>query len=243
MHLSIFVRRMSARYARSLVDIVLPPLCPGCDDELQGVRWICSDCRRRFREMSSRPLCLACRLGERKAKGREAGLACSVREHAAWWGGAAFWMEPPLDRVVHRMKYGGCPALARPLGRLIARQIPAPEAAGIAAVPLFRSRRRERGYNQAELLSRELAGIWGVPHVAGLLGRKRSTHAQARLGEEHRRKNVSGAFSVLEPSWVVGRTWMVVDDVVTTGSTLFECVEALRREGAAGVVPVVLALA
>jgi len=236
-------RRVSQRFARSLIDIALPPLCPGCDGELEGPRWVCGACRRRFRAVPDRPLCLVCRLEERKTKGREAGLYCSVHEHTAWRGRAAFWMEPPLDRVLHRMKYAGCPGLARPLARLAARRIPRPEATLVTAVPLFRSRRRERGYNQAELLGRELSSIWGVPYIPDLLSRKRSTHAQAKLGEDVRHRNVSGAFALLEPNWVPGRSWVVMDDVITTGSTLFECLEVLRRQGAGGGLPMAVALA
>jgi predicted amidophosphoribosyltransferase len=113
----------------------------------------------------------------------------------------------------------------------------------MTGVPLFPARERERGYNQAEVLARELAGIWGVPHVTSLLGRQRRTETQARLDEAHRARNVAGAFVALEPTWVPGRTWMVVDDVVTTGRTLFECLEVLRRQGAGSGVPLAVALA
>ena len=152
-------------------------------------------------------------------------------------------MEPPLDHVLHRMKYNGCPGLARPLARLAAQRILPPDACGITGVPLFRSRRRDRGYNQADLLASELAAVWGVPYVDALLQRHRPTAAQARLDETERAKNVAGAFVALEPTWVPGRTWVVLDDVVTTGQTLFECLEVLRRQGAGGGVPVAVALA
>jgi ComF family protein len=152
-------------------------------------------------------------------------------------------MEPPLDHVLHRMKYSGCPGLARPLARLTAQRIAAPDACGITGVPLFRSRRRERGYNQADLLARELGTWWGVPFVEGLLERQRRTQAQARLDETERAKNVSGAFALREPTWVPGRYWVVMDDILTTGRTLFECLEVLRRQGAGGGVPLAVALA
>jgi len=176
-------------------------------------------------------------------KGREAGLYCNVLEHAPWRGRAAFWMESPLDNVLHRLKYSGCPLLARPLACLTAQRIAAPNACGITGVPLFTSRQRERGYNQADLLARELAGLWGLPYVHGLLQRQRPTKAQAKLEETDRATNVSGAFQALEPTWVPGRSWVVMDDILTTGQTLFECLEVLRRQGAGGGFPLAVALA
>jgi ComF family protein len=228
---------------RQLTDVLLPPLCPGCDTEIEGHRWLCAACRRRLRSVPDRSLCVLCRLSERAHRGREAGLDCSVGAHAVWRGRAAYWMEPPLDAVIHRMKYGGAPGLARPLASLAARRIPAPAADGITAVPLFSSRRRERGYNQAELLARELAVEWGIPYIADLLSRVRGTRAQAKLEDEDRRRNLAGAFAARESTWMVGRCFVLVDDVVTSGSTLAACLEVFRSAKARSVVPVALALA
>jgi len=152
-------------------------------------------------------------------------------------------MEPPLDHVIHRLKYSGCPDLARPLARLTARRITAPDVGAILGVPLFQTRQRERGYNQADLLARELSSIWGVPHIERLLLRQRPTQAQAQLDEEARARNVVNAFTPLEPTWVPRRSWLVIDDVLTTGQTLFECLEVLRRTGATRAIPLAVALA
>ena len=237
-----FLGRIGRRSTRWLVNTVLPPLCPGCDTEMPSVRWICAGCRRRLRRVPERWLCLFCRLDERKRKGREAGLDCRVPEHAAWRGRTAFWMEPPLDQVIHRMKYAGCSGLTRPLAHLIARDISA-RGDGVTAVPLHRTRLRERGYNQADLLAKELARRWGIPHLPDLLCRRRSTRVQARLQEDERSANLRGAFQVGNPNWVSDRSWILVDDVVTTGSTLAECLQGLRSSGARAVLPVAVALA
>lgn len=141
------------------------------------------------------------------------------------------------------MKYAGCSGLTRPLARLVAKAIPVPRGDGVTAVPLHRTRRRERGYNQADLLAKELAGTWGIPHLPDLLCRQRSTRTQARLDEDDRRANLSGAFHIGHPSWVSHRSWILVDDVVTTGNTLNECLEGLRGSGARAAVPVAVALA
>ena len=113
----------------------------------------------------------------------------------------------------------------------------------MTSVPLHRARRRERGYNQADLLARQLAGEWGIPHLPDLLCRQRSTRVQARLEEDDRRANLAGAFRVEHPTWVSGRSWILLDDVITTASTLAECMDTLRRSGARAVRPIAVALA
>jgi ComF family protein len=153
-------------------------------------------------------------------------------------------MEPPLDAVVHAFKYGGRDDLARPLGRLLAASVPdLPAGALAAAVPLHPRRLRERGYNQALLLARAAGVRWGVPAVTGLLVRTTATRPQARLPDTRRRDNVGGAFAVPEPAPVRNRSFILVDDVVTTGSTLVESARTLYVAGAARVIPVALAMA
>jgi ComF family protein len=152
-------------------------------------------------------------------------------------------MEDPLDAVVHGFKYGGRPDLARPLGRILAAGAKPDPGLLVLPVPLHRRRLRERGYNQAALLARAAAASWGAPAVDTVLVRTVATPPQARLPETRRHANVSGAFAVPEPGVVRGRAFVLVDDVVTTGSTLVEASRSLYAGGASRVMPVALALA
>jgi len=151
-------------------------------------------------------------------------------------------MEPPLDSLIHALKYGNRPGLASPLGRLLATQVPL-TGDGVVAIPLHRTRRRERGYNQAALLAEASGRLWGVPVIEGLLVRSRSTAAQARLRGSDRSRNVGSAFRAAVPSWAKGRSFVLLDDVGTSGSTLRAAAAPLLEAGAERVIPVTLALA
>lgn len=149
----------------------------------------------------------------------------------------------PLREAIHAFKYTGTPQLSPALARLM---VDAVRAAGVTPdavvpVPLHAKRQRERGYNQSELLARQIAASLRLPHQPRLLARVRHTEQQATLkGPDARRANVSHAFQVLEapPGHV-----LLVDDVLTTGATMMECASALMRAGARDVTALTLARA
>ena len=227
---------------RFLLDGLLPRLCPGCGAERVEERWICLACRRRFRPGPLAGFCPVCR---RESRGEDprAGLRCLDPEHA--WGVvvAAFRMADPVDRILHAFKYEGRRDLARPLGRLLARGLLPDPTTLVVPLPLHRVRRRERGYNHAEDLARVAARVWRCPLAPELLERGRATRVQARLTGEDRLRNLAGAFRVPDPGEVAGERILLVDDVATTGATLVEAAEALRRAGARAVGGTVVALA
>jgi ComF family protein len=139
---------------------------------------------------------------------------------------------------VHALKY----QYVRSLAPLMAAHL-APLAADLQVdvafpVPLHRSRQRERGFNQADLLLRAA----GLPFARGTLRRSRPTHRQVGMHLGERRSNVSGAFAYAGPR-LDGLAVAIVDDVVTTGATVSECALVLREQGAARVVAVAFARA
>lgn len=120
----------------------------------------------------------------------------------------------------------------------MAREFPRrPELAGfdgLVPVPLHPSRERERGYNQAEILAREVAAATGLP-ILSLLERRRGNGPSWRLGREERRRQLAGAFSV-RPGFEAGargRRLLLIDDVCASATTLEECALSLRSQGAA----------
>jgi ComF family protein len=135
--------------------------------------------------------------------------------------------------VVHALKFQGRPGLAARLGAVIAGAVPPtyrPDL--IVEVPLHAARRRERGYNQAARLAQALACELACPWLEGALERMRPTRPQTRLGPAARRTNLAGAMRVRVPEALAERSILIVDDVITTGSTLEACCDALARIGA-----------
>lgn len=148
---------------------------------------------------------------------------------------------PPLDGMVVALKSGGRLALARVFGELLARRLRSIDGgdALIVAVPLAFERHAERGFNQALEIARCMARMLRLPIDADALLRMRHAAPQHTLALEERRRNVRGAFSVRAD--VRGRHLLVVDDVMTTGSTLDEVAAVLKRAGAARVANLVVA--
>jgi ComF family protein len=151
-----------------------------------------------------------------------------------------------LRTLLHLLKYDGMEPLAKRLGGLLADQvltIPDLPAELLAVpVPLYRKKRRSRGFNQSELLARGVLSALRQRRpdlqlrlAPALLVRQRETESQAGLTPHERRANVRGAFFVPRPELIRGRHVLLIDDIYTTGATARACSQALRRAGAASV--------
>lgn len=204
---------------------MLPQRCPGCGAAADPARFLCEPCTRRLPALDL-PLCARCLRDEQPpdACARHPG----DRVHAAWV------YDERVALLVHALKFGARPGLARAHAGALVRVLPekARRAQLVTSVPLHAARRRERGYDQAACLAEALADAIGVPFVPDVLQRVRPTRAQSGLGPAERRHNVRGAFQVTRPAWLAQRKVILVDDVLTTGATLTEALMTLRAAGA-----------
>jgi ComF family protein len=152
-----------------------------------------------------------------------------------------------LREVILRLKHAPGEGLAEVLGDLWAEHaeahLRALAAEVVVAVPLHWWRRLTRGYNQSEALARALAFRLNLPHQSPWLRRIRATPQQTQQNPAGRKTNVQGAFRCRRPNRLAGKTVLLVDDVLTTGSTADEAARALNAAGAARVVVAVLARA
>ncbi len=139
-------------------------------------------------------------------------------------------------------KYQRKRALARPLAALLDPLLPAwGDVDGVAPVPLHAERLREREFNQALALAQAVCRTRRWPLWWDLLERTRATPAQVGLDAVERRRNVAKAFAVRRPERVDGKRVLLLDDVLTTGSTVNECARTLKRAGAASVAVLTIA--
>jgi ComF family protein len=146
-----------------------------------------------------------------------------------------------VREAVHALKYENRHAISGLMGRLMAETCRSIGADAVAHVALHRSRRRERGFDQAWMLASHLARSLQIPFHGDAVVRTRKTRQQVGLGPAERRGNVAGAFGAARR--VSGQSLLLVDDVYTTGSTLQAAGRALKDAGAEGVTAVVFARA
>jgi ComF family protein len=144
--------------------------------------------------------------------------------------------EGSLRVLLHELKYRGRRRVAARLAEALLAE-PAVRtvlegADGLVPVPLHPQRRRDRGFNQAELIGTAIARQIGVDLVGTALVRRKDTTPQTGLSAAARRGNVRGAFAVRRRPQVAGRCLVLVDDVLTTGATAEACARALREAGA-----------
>ena len=162
-------------------------------------------------------------------------MDCGKTGHAYDRGRALFLYDDRLRDSIAAFKYRGRREYKRFYGEELSLAFGVQAARWrpevLIPVPLHPSRRRKRGYNQAELLARELGRSWHIPVETGLLVRVEKTLPQKGLGGRERRRNMKTAFKI-RPDHVKFKTILLIDDIYTTGSTMDAAARALKEKGA-----------
>lgn len=216
------------------LDLLFPSECAVCNREGS---FLCAGCEPRLPRLVT-PYCRTCAEPEVPA-------VCSwCRAEAPAYDRirAPYRYTGPVRDMVHDLKYANIRALAPTLGGLMADYLETRryEADVLVPVPLHHRRERRRGYNQSRLLAREVGRRIGVPAADDSLLRTIDTPPQVSMsGREERRRNIDGAFDCTQA--VTGLRVLLIDDVVTTGSTMSACAAALKQAGASSVVGLALA--
>jgi ComF family protein len=212
----------------NVIDLVFPPVCPGCQEI--GERW-CEDCQKSVTRMPLE-ICEICGEPSVKTICKRCAASRPSLVHIRSW--AVF--KQPIRNALHTLKYRNNIGLGLSLAASIApglQELHWPIEA-IIPIPLSEKRYRERGYNQVDLFARPLAQLNGVVYLPKGLRRARHTRSQVGLSIDERKQNLQQAFQADE-RFIAGKNILLVDDVCTTGATLIEAALTLTQSGATSV--------
>lgn len=218
---------------RNLLDLVFPVICLGCGKEESG--YLCPECRLRL-PREQKQLCVRCRQLSPFGKTHP---SCASRNFPDGLISPLPYPSPLVKKIIETFKYNFVSSLDQTLAEIIIEELDNQELKNylssftIIPVPLHRRRYRWRGFNQAELLGKKLTLMLAGSKIdAGLVRRTRFTKPQVKLDANQRESNIKGAFALTRPS--MGR-YLIVDDVVTSGSTINEIARTLKKGGASQV--------
>ena len=220
-----------------LLDVLFPPRCAGCGS--WGKRF-CPVCFQET-QIIKEPICQIC--GDLLYQ-QDQVICARCRSQDVSFTAIRSWaiLKEPLQTAIHKLKY----RQDRGLGEILAEPLIALldnyhwRVNMIVPVPLDRIRRKERGYNQAALLAKPLSWETGIPYSERVLAREKITRQQVGLSISEREVNMAGAFKA-EETMADGKAFLVIDDVVTTASTINACAKALISAGASKVFGLTLA--
>lgn len=225
------LRALVVKGVATVVDFALPPRCGGCGEIIDEIDGFCSACWLTL-DWIGQGGCERCGVPLEATEASECGRCLAAplpieRMRAAVAYG-------PLSRVIAlKLKYGRKVALARTMARFMAPLRGDEEAAVIVVpVPLHRRRLWWRGFNQSALVAVRLGQAWGMPVDQYLIRRVRPTPPLKGMNEAERRATVKGAFAMVGERRLDGETVILIDDVMTSGSTAMACATALREAGA-----------
>lgn len=227
---------MFKRIFKNLVNFALPPVCICCDKILSPYEeFVCTDCFSSLVRVED-----AYSLKDDKFSNAD----FINNAFGIYW----FREDSSIQSVIHSLKYLQMKSVGRKFGRIIAEEIIEKyrdRIDFIIPVPLHRSKQRERTYNQSDYICYGINEVLNVKVIEKCLKRVRYTSTQTKLNLKERKENVRDAFSINKKytGLINGKNILLVDDVITTGSTVLECARILHKNGAQNIDVCSIALA
>lgn len=219
------------KIGRWALDFALPPRCAGCGTIVDDIHTFCAVCWKQI-EFLGAGGCVTCGLPLAATESEHCGACLAQPPRIARTRSAVAYDDIPRQLAL-RLKYGRKVAVAKTMARYMAPLLDAGRGDGLLVpVPLHHMRLWQRGFNQSAIIARELARTAGLELAPAALRRVKRTPPLKGMSGSQRRRTVAGAFRVDRPEGIAGRTVILVDDVLTTGSTANACARALQRAGA-----------
>lgn len=218
---------------RTLIDYIYPPRCPICDDILEGRKnFPCVKCYHKISYIKS-PRCMKC--GKQlDDEYKEYCFDCVKKRHYYTRGIAVWSYQDSIKQSIYNFKYNNrrdnSKFYANEIIRIYGRMIKSWDVDVIIPIPIHKKRKQKRGFNQAELIAREISNITKIPLATDILVRNVNTKPQKELNDIERIKNLRDAFSV-NPTTQNIKKALLIDDIYTTGATIDMCSKLLRESG------------
>lgn len=226
---------MVSKILNYIIEFIYPPKCMACDNiiPLENERWICDKCRSLFKYIEGNT-CKICGIILEKSKSK--CVDCIERNNIFNTNKAIFIYEGIIQDIIHKFKYGKKPYLGKGLGvlmlnRLLLTPYIFKDINYIVPIPIHKNRMRNRGFNQSELLAKEISKGLGLPMASNLIIRKKDTKPQSAFSPLGRKNNLKDAFVVNKKYNLKNKNILLIDDIYTTGSTLNACCEVLYELG------------
>lgn len=228
-----------------ILDWIYPPRCMVCLSiiPLYEEKWVCKYCKESLVALTLIN-CIKCgRTVEHK------GMTCNEcrkKELSFVKNYAVYPYDEIISTIIKNFKYGNHPQYSKGLGYLMANYYKDnffEKIDFIIPVPMHKKKQKERGFNQADLLAKELSKLVNVDYIEDLIIRTKNTKAQNSLNASERKNNMENAFKLNEKYLVNGKIFLIVDDIYTTGSTIDACSKILLSNGSKSVFGFTLSIA
>lgn len=210
---------------RKILSIFFPARCPFCKGIISADEVVCQNCEKKINRKSIKST-LTTRTGRK--------FECV----------APFAYVEPIRGAIHDYKFNRAKNFAVPFGKyvadVLAESFDIAKVDLITSVPLHKARKRERGFNQAEIFAREVGRLMGI-HYAETLKKVKRNKTQHELSQQERIENVKDVYAITDSAAVNGKTIVICDDILTTGNTMAECADVILKSGAKTVIGATIA--